>query len=444
MRQLAPLEKTSTPRILTVMGSEREPAGSPAKTPQTEVNEKPATSSGGVPVEVASPSKLVPFGWTLFTMVWLLFSVGFIVQVLGRGSSPIGTLAFLASMVAFVSMFVWLMLRYPFPDPGLTLRGLRARLGLLMVLAVLAFYVELVYGGGVPWRFMYVVVASAVILPTRYAASAVLAVTVFSGMFYAVRSGWEDLAAHWGNLVPFALIGMGMIAVGRLVVTVAELRTAREEIARLAVAEERLRFARDLHDLLGHSLSQITLKSELAGRLLPETPETEKTAKEIRDIEDVARKALGEVREAVSGYRQPALDGELKGAREMLEAAGISWWIENRAGVLPNGTDSVLGWAVREGVTNVIRHSRAKRCQIRVRQGGREICAEVTDDGVGSTSEHEGPVAGNGLSGLAERVARNGGNFEAGPLPEGGFALRVSLPLRADEDPTNSDASGQQ
>ncbi|HZC14243.1 MAG TPA: sensor histidine kinase, partial [Thermoleophilaceae bacterium] len=313
------------------------------------------------------------------------------------------------------------------PAAELTPQRLRIRIGLLLVLAILALYVELAYGGGVPYRFMYVVIAAAVTLPTRYAAWTIVAVTVAVGWIYVFRSGWDTVAMSWEYIIPFPLIGIGMIAVSRLVVTVRELRAAREEIARLAIAEERLRFARDLHDLLGHSLSLITLKSELAGRLLLAEPE--KAATEVRDIESVARRALREVREAVAGYRRPTLDDELEGAREMLEAAGITCRIENRLGASSNGTDAVMAWAVREGVTNVIRHSRARHCEIRLTRDGEEVRAEISDDGLGSTSEHDGYFAsGSGLSGLAERVAASGGSFEAGSLPEGGFRLRVSLP----------------
>jgi two-component system, NarL family, sensor histidine kinase DesK len=142
------------------------------------------------------------------------------------------------------------------------------------------------------------------------------------------------------------------------------------------------------------------------------------------------------VREAVAGYRQPTLDGELRGAREMLEAAGISLWIENTAAALPKSADAVLAWAVREGVTNVIRHSRATHCEVRLARDGEVVRAEIRDDGRGSPPEHGEPAVGSGLSGLAERVARSGGDFEAGPLPEGGFRLRVNLPLRGDESLT--------
>src|SRR5215203_5797429 len=349
---------------------------------QARDNEQPTISAGGVYAQVADASRVkpLPVAWLLFTAVWLLFPVGFVIQVLRTDISPIELLAFQASIVAFVAVFLWLMLRYPFPYVELASQELRIRIGLLLVLAALALYVELVYGSGVPYRFMYVVIAAAVTLSRGGAAWAVVAVTVGGGAFYASRLGWEAAATSWGDVVPFLLIGIGMIIVSRLVVTVRELQAAREEIARLAVAEERLRFARDLHDLLGHSLSSITLKSELAGRLLPAAPD--KAAVEVHDIEGVARKALREVREAVAGYRQPTLDEELSGAGEILEAAGISCEIERNVGVLPSDVDAVLAWAIREGTTNVIRHSRAKHCEIRVVQEGEEIHAEISDDGL--------------------------------------------------------------
>ena len=400
----------------------------------------------------ASAHKLLPFAWPLFTAVWLLFPVGFVIQVLRTTDlAPLGLLAFLISLAAFVSIFLWLMLRYPFPTARLTPRELQLRIGLLLALAVLALYVETAYGSGVPYRFMYVVVAAAVTLPTREASWMVAATTIGAGVVYEVPAGWDTLATTWRSIVPFPLIGIGMIAVSRLVFTVRELQEARREIAHLAAAEavakERLRFARDLHDLLGHSLSSITLKSQLAERLLPGTPGTRRAAAEVRDIQGVARGALREVREAVAGYRQPTLGEELLRAREMLEAAGIACRIENGAGLLPKSVESVLAWTVREGTTNVIRHSRTRHCSIRLaRQVGEdgeteEVYVEVSDNGRSSVSNRDGTdgsgsealAGGSGLSGLAERVAGfAGAGFEAGPLPGGGFRLRASLPLRSD------------
>jgi two-component system sensor histidine kinase DesK len=417
----------------------REPTTAAKKT-----NDGRQTGPSGASKMAADTSRrnLLPLAWPLFAVMWLVFPITSVLDMLGTGLTPVRLLAFLASMVAYVAVYLWLMLRYPFRGGGLSPPERRVQVALLATLAALALFLELEYGSGIPYQFMFVVIAAAVTLPTLAAALTVVAVMALTSGIYALRLGWAAVASTWESAVaPFAIVGFSMIIVSRLVLTVRELRAAREEIARLAVAEERLRFARDLHDLLGHSLSSITLKSELAGRLLPAAPD--KAAAEVRDIEGVARKALHEVREAVAGYRQPSLDEELVGAREILEAAGIACAVERNVGVLPNDVDVVLAWAVREGTTNVIRHSRAKRCEIRVIQEGEEIHAEISDDGVGSPSEGGETYAnGSGLSGLAERVAASGGKFETKSLPGGGFCLRVRLPLRKGTDPSTRPAWG--
>jgi two-component system sensor histidine kinase DesK len=392
-------------------------------------NRRPTDSAGASKMATdASHRHLVLLAWPLFAVMWLVFPIASVVDMLGTGLTPVRLLAFLASMVAYVSVYLWLVLRYPFRGE-LSPPERRVHVALLVTLAALALYLEVAFSSGIPYQFMFVVIAAAVTLPTLPAASAVVTIMALTSGIYALRSGWDALSSTWESAVaPFAIVGFSMIIVNRLVLTVRELRAAREEITRLAVAEERLRFARDLHDLLGHSLSSITLKSELAGRLLPVAPD--KAAAEVRDIEGVARNALREVREAVAGYRQPTLDEELASAQQILEAAGIACHIERSVGVLPNGVDAVLAWTVREGTTNVIRHSHAKHCEICLMQESEEIHAEISDDGVGfSSPSDETNVNGSGLSGLAERVAARSGKFEAKTPSGGGFSLRVSLPL---------------
>jgi two-component system sensor histidine kinase DesK len=392
-------------------------------------NRRPTDSAGASKMATdASHRHLVLLAWPLFAVMWLVFPIASVVDMLGTGLTPVRLLAFLASMVAYVSVYLWLVLRYPFRGE-LSPPERRVHVALLVTLAALALYLEVAFGSGIPYQFMFVVIAAAVTLPTLPAASAVVTIMALTSGIYALRSGWDALSSTWESAVaPFAIVGFSMIIVNRLVLTVRELRAARGEITRLAVAEERLRFARDLHDLLGHSLSSITLKSELAGRLLPVAPD--KAAAEVRDIEGVARNALREVREAVAGYRQPTLDEELASAQQILEAAGIACQIERSVGVLPNDVDAVLAWTVREGTTNVIRHSHAKHCEICLMQESEEIHAEISDDGVGfSSPSDETNVNGSGLSGLAERVAARSGKFEAKTPSGGGFSLRVSLPL---------------
>jgi two-component system sensor histidine kinase DesK len=202
-----------------------------------------------------------------------------------------------------------------------------------------------------------------------------------------------------------ALVSLAMFGFFGLVRANEALAEARAEVARLAAEGERSRIARDLHDLLGHSLTSITVKAGLASRLAERDPE--RAAAEIREVEELSRRTLGDVRAAVSGYRDLTLANELAAAREVLRAAGI-------AADLPSAVDSVdqrhsdlFAWVVREGVTNVVRHSRATRCTVRITPGA----IEITDDGTAGRSAG----AGNGLSGLAERVAENGGRLVAGP-----------------------------
>jgi len=361
----------------------------------------------------------------LLGLVFLIYPIR---AVLASDPSPMRVLFALAGATLFAGVFLWLIWMHEPLPPAADLSEVRKRRAAIAFLAVLAVALNLILGS--EWRvlFFHVNVAAGIMLLSRDAYAAIAGLAVIN-LALGVTSGMAWL------VLPTVAIGLWATAFVRQVTAVAELQAAREELARLAVSEERLRFARDLHDLLGHSLSLITLKSELAGRLLPAAPE--KAAAEVRDIEGVARRALREVREAVSGYRQPTLDRELYGAREMLEAAGISCRIENKVGVLRSATDAVLAWAVREGATNVVRHSRAKHCEILVMQEGEEIHAEISDDGRGSSPGREGIYSsGSGLSGLSERVAASGGDFEAGPLPGGGFRLRVSLPLH---DSTSAD-----
>ncbi len=217
----------------------------------------------------------------------------------------------------------------------------------------------------------------------------------------------------------------------RRVELVSKLRETRAELAGMAVADERLRIARDMHDLLGHSLSLITLKAELAGRLLDADPA--RAAREIAGLESVARRSLGEVRAAVTSYRQPTLAAEIAAARHMLAAAGMDCQVDgDTSAVLPPATDALLAWTVREGATNVVRHSGARKVRITVTATGDEASAEIGDDGVGPPWEagrSPGTRGGSGLTGLTERARNAGGEISAGEGPGGkGFRLLVRVP----------------
>ncbi|MEV0380926.1 histidine kinase [Nonomuraea sp. NPDC050643] len=225
-----------------------------------------------------------------------------------------------------------------------------------------------------------------------------------------------------GILLTQSISAVGMIAAMLLWRwlwwTIRDAHDGKEAKARLAVAEERLRFARDLHDLLGHSLSVITLKSELAAKLA--TKDEGRAAAEMADVRRLAGEALAEVQLAVDGYQALDLDEELASVRAALEAAGMRCVVDARVDGLSPVARALLAWAVREGGTNVLKHSAAGHCTITIEAG----VLEMRNDGVlGRPSG-----SGNGLRGLSERLVTAGGSFSAEPTPTGEFLLRAAVP----------------
>jgi two-component system sensor histidine kinase DesK len=372
--------------------------------------------------------------YAYFWLVCLFFPIFYLVRT---PLTPIRLLTALAGLVIFTSSYCWVMWPHPLSIGAHARQRFRGSLILSMLLTVLVLFLSLGYGNAFSWLFVGVSALVGVMLPPRQAFWAVMVLTLLSlGVSVGVSGGIA--AADWLHVVPLVLLvrglGLDMAGLVRLSDALRELHAAREELAHQAVIDERLRLARDLHDLLGHTLSMITLKSELAGRLIEKEPV--RAAQEIHEIEREARQALREVRQAVAGYRQPTLRSELVGARQMLEAAGITCTVEHTAGPLPPAIDAVLGWTVREGVTNVIRHSRARQCTIRVRGENGRTWVEVTNDGY--REKEPGTIhsrMGSGLSGLTERITAQGGHIEAGPLfgdGNPGYRLRVELLLRSD------------
>ncbi|MFI6516201.1 sensor histidine kinase [Spirillospora sp. NPDC050679] len=222
----------------------------------------------------------------------------------------------------------------------------------------------------------------------------------------------------WYGTATAALVSAVVL---RLFAVIGLLRAAREELAEAAVARERLRFSRDLHDLLGHTLSLMVVKAQAVRIIAERDPAV--AARQAADIETVGRQALGEVRQAVAGYRGRGLATELEAARAALADAGIEPVVRHSGPPPPPEHDMPLGWAVREGVTNVVRHSGARTCTVTVRSGKAGTVLEVRDDGAAAAP----PSGGHGLRGLTERMAEAGGTLEAGPAPGGGFVLTAAL-----------------
>jgi two-component system sensor histidine kinase DesK len=355
----------------------------------------------------------------LWIGVWLVFLSSPVHDLVSGHHSTGGAVAGWLGLAVFVALYLSLLFR----DMGATPYPSKLIATLIGSMAVLATVLCLTLGS--PWLglYCYVSVACGIVLPLRVAFWTIPATGAVL-LLVGLRTD-EDEALNLLLLV--LLIGFAMTGVSQLVRTTIELRKARATVAQLAANEERLRLARDLHDLLGHSLSLITLKSELAGRMLPDHPD--KAAQQVADIEQVSRQALVDVREAVTGYRRPRLAPELAGAQVALTAAGITAAIPAEPDLdgVPEDTESALAWALREAITNVVRHSGAARCTVdlvrRQTLDGPVVELSVEDDGSGGS----GTGPGNGLTGLTERLEKAGGTLEAGRVKHG-FRLTARLP----------------
>ena len=369
-------------------------------------------------------------------IVWLPFGIPPLADLLQSHDSPLRIAAGICGAAVFVAVYVWAAFDNSVsrgaPPPAGRPISVRAWWP-VAVMAALAVVFVVAFGPGWFGLFIYAAASVGPRFQTARGAWIVAGLTLLLAVLGV--SEHEVAGATALGCLLVGGIGMSVVLMAQSVRTVHELSLARAEVARLAVAEERLRFSRDLHDLLGHSLSLIALKCDLAKQLMTDAPE--RARGEIEDAESVARDALHQVREAVAGYRQTSLAGEVAGGREVLAAAGIGLSYEGVPTALPPATEAVLAWTVREAITNVIRHSRARHCAIRLLRDEHRVGIEITDDGDARDSEPAPPAVGSngrgsGLAGLAERAAVLGGRCEAGPRAGGGFRLAVWLPIEPD------------
>lgn len=430
-----------------------------------------ARKAGRVPEEPGPPAN----GFSL--LPWLLMGMGAFSNLFqGKTANPwIGGLG----VLAFNSLYIYVAFHAFAKDRRDALATRLALAGLGTVACALA----LAYGGS--WLLFLPLfgLATGAVLRGDLLRSLGTAVAVLAGVIACVHDGWNGLTIAYATWIST----MVTAAILSLSEAVRELRAAREELAHRAVEKERLRFSRDLHDLLGHTLSVIVVKSEAARRLAPR--DMDAALSQITDIESVGRQALTEIREAVTGYREGSLPTELDQARSALTAAGMEPCV-NQSGTPPEPqTAALLGWVVREAVTNVVRHSGATRCEITVTGTTERTRLTVTDNGTGAcgagpeddgagpdddgadpddggagtkdcrtgtedyrpgtegrgagtgvhsagTGVHGAGVrgyrtGGTGLTGLRERLAAAGGSLTAGPGPRGGFTVTAELPTEA-------------
>jgi two-component system, NarL family, sensor histidine kinase DesK len=254
------------------------------------------------------------------------------------------------------------------------------------------------------------------------------AVKVTAGVVVAYIVEIALLGANFQTILycglPAVLLGISAIYTAYTTQQQVHLRRSTEEIMRLATMAERERIGRDLHDLLGHTLSVVALKSELARKLIDRDLDAART--EISEVERVARDALAQVRNAVSGIRSTALSAELLAATALLEAQGLTVKCETEHVKLPHDRETALALSLREAATNIRRHSGAKGVVIRVRKESAVVVVEVADNGRGGRI-----VPGNGLNGMRERLCSVGGTLLLTPNKDGGTLLRATVPLAA-------------
>jgi two-component system sensor histidine kinase DesK len=295
-----------------------------------------------------------------------------------------------------------------------------------LVVAALGVSVALAYDSNWLIVLLYVSTSAAAVFGDRsrpvlavLRVCATIATTIGIGALKHYSAG-----VYLSHAIGLVLASALVLVVRQMSRLIYELRTTRGQLAQSAVAEERLRFARDLHDLLGHTLSLIVVKAEVVRRLAERDPAA--AAAQAADIEEVGRRALAEIREAVTGYREAGLTAELTRARSDLGAAGVKAFVRRTVDSLPGPTDALLAWVVREAVTNVVRHAVASECEIALYAEKDMVTLTVSDDGRGAAA-----CFGNGLTGLAERLSAVGGILHAGPRKGGGFRLTATVPVSA-------------
>jgi len=368
------------------------------------------------------------FGW-VFAAIWLVY----LSQPASKAweqPDPVRRYLGLGTLIAFGAVFVvTFALSRRRADRYVPRTFAAAALAAEAALIGFGYYT---IGGDASALLIYLAVMAVFLLPARIGWAVAVAAVLASLAVPAMR-GWQPDGTLAFQIFVSALAAFG---VTQLIQRNMQLAAARNELTRLALADERNRFARDLHDILGHSLTVVAVKAELAGRLASLDPA--RAEAEIGDVERIARQALADVRAAAGGYREVTLDGELASARTALAAAGIAADLpDHDISGIPRLRQELFGWAVREGVTNVIRHSSATRCVIRVSPD--EV--EISDDGTGpgqcpraAAAQGAGPDAGpdplpsgHGLSGLRERAAAAGATIGVARSALGGFALRVRM-----------------
>lgn len=333
---------------------------------------------------------------------------------------------------AVICLALVFLLQLVHSAPGASAAPLRTKVLTLGAQGVLS-YLPLIWFG-VYWGAMAGFFAGSLLLLLRPAPGWTLyGMTALSMIIPGVLSGRSVVDIVYLAQTT-ALTGLVVYGLSRLTSLVDQLHKARADLARLAVSNEQLRFSRDLHDLLGYSLSAVTLKSELIRRLIPTNPH--RACDEVDEVLGISRQALADVRRVASGYREMSLSSELASAESVLAAADVDVTVDTQDAIEGLGpmTSTVLATVLREGVTNLLRHSKASRCWISARVEGDVVRLSIVNDGLVLGSHLRSPHSGNGLGNLERRLEDIGGLLIAQPLPDASdtdmFRLTAEAPVR--------------
>jgi two-component system sensor histidine kinase DesK len=383
----------------------------------------PAGTSAGAPVDAAGSGRRFGRLAPLFAGVWLVY--------LGPTLQDALDLPFprravgVASVLAFAVWYVLVFARLSGWRRAGRLPGVRDAVPVLAVSAAICVVGALAIGQSALAMIVFLAVQAVFLLPRRLGLAVAAGLVALEEVLSRLVPGWQPVE---GLALSIALASVAIWGVSGMIERNIALARAQATIADLAVQAERSRFARDLHDILGHSLTVLTVKAELAGRLV--AIDAQRAEREIGEVEQLARQALADVRAAVSGYREATLPGELASARAALDAAGIAAdlpsYLAGAVDGVPPERRELLAWAIREGVTNAVRHSAARHVWVRLDADG----VEVADDGRGPAGDPSAAGVpdgrpGHGLAGLRERAAAAGAAVTVSRRDGGGFVLRV-------------------
>lgn len=350
--------------------------------------------------------------WVLLWMVWLLEPLLAAFRMRDQPRGMVGLIATAVFAVGYVAHF----LRFgPRPFTNIDGRGRAGAIAGQAGLAALAAVCCWALGEQALATLIFTAIAGMWTWPPR--------VSFVQAVVFVLGTGWAmwHLPGWVPQLGTLAGMSFGLIASGLGVLASRrrrELQAARADNARLMITEERTRFSRDLHDIVGHSLTVIAIKAELAERLAMTDPQ--RAAAEMAAVGQLSRSALDDVQQAVEGYRTLSLTAELVHAREVLTDAGIQAQIPGATDDVPSDLRELFAWTIREATTNVVRHARARTCVIELGPSG----VVVTDDGIGATRTD----AGRGLRGLRERAAAAGAVLSLTAVSPHGLRLAVAVP----------------